>query len=122
MDKNTYDAHTDALRRGQIVEIGGRTAFDPDQLDFVIKASGDTLPDSSLLTEPQSGILTSDILTDEAGDQEPGDINHDGNIDDLEKMPYAELQVFGATLGVKITNNTGRAKAIAMIHEAQAGK
>lgn len=114
MDKDIYESHKDALRRGQIVEIGGRTAVDPEQLDFVIKASGDSLP--------QSEVLISDILIDEAQDQEPRDIDHDGKLDDLEKMPYAELQVFGATLGVKITNNTGRPKAIAMIHEAQAGK
>lgn len=109
MDKDTYETHKDALRRGQIVEIGGRTAVDPEQLDFVIKASGETLP-------------LSDILIDEAQDQEPRDIDQDGKLDDLEKMPYPELLVFGTTLGVKIANNTGRAKAIAMIHEAQAGK
>ncbi len=44
MSQEEYDGHVEALGRGEIVSLGGRTAYDEDELRRVIGYNGDTLP------------------------------------------------------------------------------
>lgn len=103
MNKAAYDAHVDTIRAGAVVHIEGRSAVTTEQLNFAIKASGDTLP-----------------VLEEA--DPPRDLNGDGQVDDLEKMKYQDLFPFAAALGLTIKGGTSRASTIEQIREFQTQK